>query len=100
MHWEDRDRAGRLRFTEKDFKVCDFCGALNLVTNSECFVCAWRGTFHRDPETVREAMEVLEREHGRLTEALFSEEILPDELPARPGTWQSFWDRVKRFFTG
>jgi hypothetical protein len=100
MQWEDRDRAGRLGFTEKDFKVCDFCGALNLVTNTECFVCSWRGTFHRDSERIREAMRVLEMEHGQLTEALFAEEVVPDQLLPRPGVWQRLVERIKSFFTG
>jgi hypothetical protein len=100
MHWEDRDRPGRLRFTERDFKVCDFCGALNLVTNTECFVCSWKGSFHRDSDTIREAMLTLEREHGQLTEALFVEEVVPDVLPPRPGFWNALMYRVKRFFTG
>jgi hypothetical protein len=81
-------RGGRLGFTEKDFKVCDFCGALNLVTNSKCFICGWEGHFHTEAEAVQAAMSELEREHGHLNEALFAEEVLPDEPGAQP-SWVS-----------
>jgi len=87
--------AERLGFTERDFKVCDFCGALNPVTNSECFVCGWGGRFHTDRESVRDAMDSLTREYGEITRSLFAEEPLPS-APPRAGLWADMWTSLKR----
>ncbi len=90
---------GRLGgYTERDFKVCDLCGALNPVTNFECFVCGWTGHFHTDRETVGEAMRTLESEYGELTESLFEEEVLPS-TPPRSGIWANVWDTIKKLFS-
>ena len=97
MEWQERG-PGRLGFTERDFKVCDFCGALNPVTNAECFVCSWSGRFHTDNETIRDAMRALEMQYGELSESLFIEEVVPS-TPPRQGFWTEFWESVKRFFS-
>jgi hypothetical protein len=52
--------------TDKDLKVCELCGALNLEDNEECFVCSWRGSFDRRPFVLQNARELVERNHGRL----------------------------------
>ena len=96
MQWQDRGPDG-LRYTERDFKVCDFCGALNPVSNAECFVCKWSGMFRTDRETVGEALRLLESDFGDLSESLFAEEIVPSALP-RPGVWTRFWKSVRRSF--
>lgn len=98
MHREERG-AGQLGFTEKDFKVCDLCGALNRVENTECFVCGWYGSFHTDPETVRRVMDEFEREHGGLSDNLIAEELLPDEGTG-PSWFSTFIERLKNFFNG
>jgi fructose-1,6-bisphosphatase/inositol monophosphatase family enzyme len=43
---------------EVRLKICDLCGALNLVENSECHVCGWRGHFSTEPAKVRSVIEV------------------------------------------
>lgn len=87
----------RLRYSEHDFKVCDFCGALNPVANADCFVCGWNGRFHNDRETVRDAMNNLEMEFGIIDSALFSEEIVPSSFP-RQSMWAEVWKTIKGFF--
>jgi len=97
MQWQERG-PNRLGYTERDFKVCDLCDALNPVTNAECFVCGWNGMFRTDRETVREAMRALEEQYGGLSESLFAEEVLPS-TPPRPSIWADIWGTFKRFFT-
>jgi hypothetical protein len=97
MLWEERG-PDRLRFTERDFKVCDLCGALNPVTNPSCFVCGWSGRFHDDAETVREAMRTVESEHGGLDRSLFAEEVVPS-TPPKMGFWTGAWGSFKRLFS-
>lgn len=49
-----------------DVKICDLCGALNLESNGECFICRWRGHFETRPDVVQMALEVAERQMGKL----------------------------------
>lgn len=97
MEWQNRGPEG-LGYTERDFKVCDFCGALNPTLNTECLVCGWSGRFHNDRETVREAMDTLKGKYGNLDESLFMEEVLPDVLP-RQSLWASLWGSIRRLFS-
>ena len=97
MEWQDRGPE-KLGYTERDFKVCDFCGALNPVANIECLACGWKGRFHNNRETVREAMESLRGKYGQLDESLFLEEVLPSALP-RESLWSGIWDSIKRLFS-
>lgn len=97
MEWMERG-PGNVGRKERDFKVCDLCGALNPVTNADCFVCGWAGRFHTDRETVEEAMAKLESEYGELTESLFREEVVPS-MPLRPSIWSGLWDTVRRLFS-
>lgn len=97
MEWQDRG-PDKLGYTERDFKVCDFCGALNPVAYAECFVCGWSGRFHTDRETIRDAMRTLEGNHGELTESLFREEVVPS-TPPRVGLWTEFWGSLRRLFS-
>lgn len=39
-------------------KICDLCGAPNLMENTECHVCGWRGHFSTEPTKVRSVIEV------------------------------------------
>ena len=97
MEWQERG-PDRLGFTERDFKVCDFCGALNPVANAECFVCSWSGRFHTDRETIRDAMQSLEEHYGGLSESLFVEEVVPS-IPPKVSLWSEFWDSLRRLFS-
>ncbi len=96
MEWSDR-LPDRLHRSERDFKVCDFCGALNPVENAECCVCNWRGQFRTDRETVGETMRSLESEAGSLNEMLFADEAVPSSLP-RPGFWSNVRSAVGKLF--
>lgn len=97
MEWRDRG-PDRLGYTERDFKVCDFCGALNPAANFECLVCGWSGRFHDDRETVREAMDSLKGEYGELDDTLFAEEVVPSTLP-RESVWARIWGSIRGLFS-
>lgn len=43
------------------FKICDLCGAPNLMENTECHVCGWRGHFSTEPTKVRSVIEAVRR---------------------------------------
>ncbi len=43
---------------EVRLKICDLCGAPNLMENTECHVCGWRGHFSTEPAKVRSVIEV------------------------------------------
>lgn len=96
MQWQDRG-PDRLGYTERDFKVCDFCDALNPVSNTECFVCGWNGMFRNDRETVREAMMAAADRYGGLDESLFAEEVVPS-TPPRLSVWADMWGSLRRLF--
>lgn len=98
MHREEKG-AGHIGFSERDFKVCGLCGALNRVDNDACFICGWAGIFHYDPDTVRQVIREFEQERGGLTETLLSEEILPNESPG-PGFLSTLIEKIKVFLSG
>ena len=98
MHREERG-TGQIGFSERDFKVCDLCGALNRVSNERCFSCGWSGTFHHEEEVVRQAMKEFEDYYGGMNENLVSEEILSDE-PESPGLIASIVEKIKYFLSG
>lgn len=82
-------------FHESDLKICDLCGALNLADNEACFVCGWEGHFEKRPEVVRMAMELLERQYGRIELRLIT-----DVHQYRGGRASRFslWGRIQRFW--
>lgn len=98
MEWYERGSDSLGGYTERDFKVCDLCGALNPVKNQECFVCGWTGRFHTDNESIRDAMQSLENEYGSIDNSLFEEEVLPSTLP-KQGAGHGLWDKIKRLFS-
>ena len=97
MEWQERG-PDKLGYSERDFKVCGLCGALNPAANAECFVCNWSGMFHTDRETVVAAMRTLEQDHGGLSESLFVQETVPS-TPPRPSLWSGLWGSVRRIFS-
>jgi hypothetical protein len=54
-------------FAEGDLKLCDLCGALNLVSNPECFACGWHGHFNSQIELIQVAIDLHCREKGILS---------------------------------
>ena len=88
-------------FQESDLKLCDLCGSLNLTSNSECFVCGWRGRFERRNEVVRIAMKLAEGRYGSLARSLFTRENSNE--PNRPsplGAAVSLFGRARRWLFG
>jgi len=96
MEWHERG-SNELEFTERDFKVCELCGALNPATNNECFVCSWSGRFHTDSDLIRDAMRALESEFGALDESLFAKEVVPS-IPPKWSFWKNTWSSIRRLF--
>lgn len=82
---------------EARLKICDLCGAPNLMENTECHVCGWRGHFSTDPATVRSAIEAARRlqwrERARLDNPLLLLRWHLEEVWARLWGW---YDRRRR----
>ena len=97
MHREER-RTGQIAFSEKDFKVCDLCGALNRIANNQCFICGWNGMFHQEEVLVRRAMKEFEVHYGGINNTVLSEELLPDE-PTGPGLFATLIEKIRCFFS-
>lgn len=57
MTWRETVKHTSLIDEALNLKICDLCGALNLVTDSECVVCRWHGHFESRQEVVRIALE-------------------------------------------
>ncbi len=76
MLWHDNRPREAPVYAASDLKLCDLCGALNLNSNRECFVCRWHGRFEHRPDVVSMAMELLERKHGRLEVCLLSSSLV------------------------
>ena len=52
-----------IKVSQKDVKLCELCGTLNLEHNKECWTCRWRGSFSRDERTVELAWQRLETQY-------------------------------------
>lgn len=48
-------------------KICDLCGAPNLMENAECHVCGWSGHFNVEPTKVRSVIELARKLQMRET---------------------------------
>ena len=72
MSWQQSGPREAHALTASDLKLCDLCGALNLASNRECFVCRWRGRFERREDIVTMAMELASRKYGCLESWQFS----------------------------
>jgi hypothetical protein len=66
MIWHDTLKPGSGTVQASQLKICDLCGALNLAANVECHVCRWRGKFDNRREVVQLAMDLMERQQGRI----------------------------------
>jgi hypothetical protein len=76
------------KLAAQSLKRCPLCGAINAVTNLECFVCRWYGEFDRDPAAVDEGLE----------ELLSNCPELIDAMEAEPKPAIGLWQRVRSFF--
>lgn len=68
------------RLAADSLKCCPLCGAVNALSNEECFVCRWHGSFVHDPYRVEEGLGELLAQCPELVEALLDE-------PEEPLTW-------------
>ena len=79
----------------KDLKRCPLCGAINAHENAECFVCAWRGNFTTDPESVEQGLDELFDRCPELFDAMFEPSMPRVTLGTRIG---AFLCRIKAWF--
>jgi len=100
--WRERaNRAERPGSTGNDFKVCFFCGALNVASTRECVICGWHGRFDYSASSVRKAMEELRAASQNPGDYFSADETdLAEYLaaPARRPNRVIEW--LRRFFTG
>ena len=78
------------RMATENFVVCPLCGALNVIENDECFVCAWHGAFDDDPSNVERQLDEIVRKCPGLTR---SRPVL-----ARASVFQTLFHRLKAMF--
>ena len=91
-----RMEAQRKRAAEA-LKRCPLCDAINAMSNEECFVCTWRGTFDHDPVNVEAGLgELLER-CPELADAMMSPATEPIES-APVARWRTFCQAFRRFW--
>jgi hypothetical protein len=74
----------------ESLKKCPLCGAINAVTNSECFACTWHGEFDHDPAHVEAGLGELLIRCPELAEAMI-------EMPPQKS---SFVNRIWEFLKG
>jgi hypothetical protein len=48
------------KISPETVKLCEFCGALNLASNKECWTCCWHGGFSVNEQTIALAWQRLE----------------------------------------
>ena len=105
MTWGETGRHAHQIEEALNLKICDLCGALNLISDQECVVCRWHGHFERRPHVVRMALE-LQMDSRIVSEAriVLREYDLPKQrgggLGARlAAVWSSLCTRLlpKRF---
>ena len=83
-----------------NLKICDLCGALNLVSDVECVVCRWRGHFERRPEVVRIALELNARQNVAPELRAYNADFVSpeDRLGGLSARLASFWYALRRRF--
>jgi hypothetical protein len=101
MARERANRAERPGSTGNDFKVCFFCGALNVVLTKECVICGWHGRFDFDPDSIRKAMQDLRMASENPGDYFASDETdLAEYLGASVRRPNRVIGWLRRFFTG
>lgn len=88
----------RLRVGEAQLKRCEFCGALNLVQNAECFVCGWRGSFSRDTHQLRATLHRLLETTPDITPLLFTDTRTLRRIFRRRPWWVRALDAIRWWF--
>ncbi|MGI4792089.1 MAG: hypothetical protein ACRYFS_24975 [Janthinobacterium lividum] len=54
------ERRHSTKVSQKNVKLCELCGTLNLESNKECWTCRWYGSFSRDEQVISLAWQRLE----------------------------------------
>ena len=84
------DQKRSTKITQRNVKLCELCGTLNLEGNQECWTCRWHGDFSRDEQTIALAWQRLETlyEEVRL-EHITARRTVPlgDYGTVRPAKW-------------
>ena len=78
---------GQLRLVAETLKVCPLCGAVNALTNEECFICSWAGRFDHNPDHIEAGLEELLLSCPELAEAMIESPTTRPSLWHRIGEW-------------
>ena len=87
MIWRETGQGPYDLFQEADLKICDLCGALNLMQKRECLVCGWRGHFETRKEMIRTAIDVLRRQQGDVALEQLTESLTANREAGGIGGW-------------
>ncbi len=87
MIWRETGQGPYDLFQEADLKICDLCGALNLMQKRECLVCGWRGHFETRKEMIRTAIDVLRRQQGDVALEQLTETLTANRESRGIGGW-------------
>lgn len=99
-NWQEsrtlRLEAQRRRAAESLMR-CPLCGAINAMTNEECFVCTWHGEFDHDPHRVEAGLDELLIQCPELMDAMMEP---PAPAPTRFMRFRTLcarmWTRIAR----
>ncbi len=58
------------RLAADSLKCCPLCGAVNAMSNEECFVCRWHGEFDHSPDRVEAGLDELLAQCPELVDAM------------------------------
>ncbi len=102
MKFGKENKAHRLTAQHKQtvdsLKRCPLCGAINSVSNRECFKCSWYGNFDTDPEIVEAGLGELLTLCPELADAM-SDGDAPEAPPKFLARVRQSWNRtVNKFF--
>lgn len=80
------------KIASENLKRCPLCGGVNALSNVECFVCTWSGTFDHDPASVQQGLAELMDRCPELADLMMSQ-------PAKKkGPVAKFWAGIKSLF--
>lgn len=85
-----KSRAAKL--ASENLKRCPLCGGINALSNFECFVCTWSGTFDHEPSSVQEGLEDLMSRCPELAE------LMLEQSRKKRGLFAQFWKGLKSLF--
>lgn len=61
----------------ENLKCCPLCGAVNAMSNGECFVCGWYGAFEHEPSAIEHGVNELIARSQELDQAIENSDWIP-----------------------